>query len=150
MNRYGTPDEPKFNIPNPIEFIDAVSLDVELQLIREEFREEMAPIDAAWAAYEPRRTYGQLLPMQRYEPVPVVRLTGLQLQFVRHLVWTGEISSMEADGLITRPGFQSGLDVLHDMYGPNCLAGDALDSYIFMREVRRSAEGGGPDATNEM
>lgn len=140
MNRYDIPDEPNFNIPAPISFIDTVSLDEELQLIREEFREDMAPIDAAWDAYEPGRTYGQLLPMQRYEPLPWNHLTGLQLQFVQWLVWSGEISDAEAEGLITRPGFRSGLDVLHDMYGSNCSVEKALESYNFMQEIQKAAE----------
>lgn len=139
MSRYTT-EEP-FHIPKEIEFTDAISLDVELQLIREEFQEEMAPIDAAWAAYKPRRTWGQLLPMARYEPPDYewVHITALQLQFVKHLVWTGEISMLEADGLITRPGFRTAFERLKELYGGlsmECI----LDSANLMWELQQECE----------
>jgi hypothetical protein len=115
MGRYNNPDEPNFRVPKEITFIDTVSLDEELQLIREEFWEEMAPIDAAWDNYEPGRTWGTLLPLGRYDPPKWVHLTGLQLQFLRHLVWSGEINMIEAEGLANRCEFHSALDLLGSM-----------------------------------
>ncbi len=116
LSRYSSPDEPNFDIPQEITFIDAISLDEELQLIREQFREEMAPIEAAWDAYKPRRTWPQLLPMQILDIDPDWQLTSLQIEFLKHLVFQGEIAALEAVGLVTRPGFRSALDMLRDLY----------------------------------
>ena len=117
MNRYGIPDEPNFDIPKAISFIDDIVLDQELQQIREEFREDWAPIEAAWASYEPGRTYGQLLPALVLEIDPDWQLTSIQAEFLRHLVFQGEIAPLEAIGLVTRPGFRSALEIQRELYG---------------------------------
>jgi hypothetical protein len=126
MNRYSTPDEPNFDIPKPIEFIDSISLDEELQLIREQFLEEMAPIEAAWDVYESERAelaqhhchpnHGHLLPMQILDIDPDWQLTALQVEFLQHLVFQGEIAALEAVGLALRPGFQTALERLQECY----------------------------------
>jgi len=114
MNRYGIPDEPHFDIPKQPVFIDTISLDEELQLARAEFWEDMAPINRAWAAYVPRATWSQPLPMQIFPPHLVAEwgLTTLQAQFLETLVWRGEIGMLEAAGLVHRQGFQTALELL--------------------------------------
>lgn len=139
MSRYGTPDEPNFDIPKAISFIDETILDQELQLIREEFREDWAPIEAAWAAYIPRATYGQLLPALILDIDPDWQLTSLQAEFLRHLVFQGEIAPLEAVGLATQPGFRTALDIQRELYGD--LSMDrVLASANLMSELQREFE----------
>lgn len=131
MSRY-TPEEP-FHIPKEIEFIDAICLDEELQLIREEFQEEMAPIDAAWDAWLPRQTWHQPLPMCVWEPSPWHKLNHLQLAFVQHINFMGEPyhpPPME---------FRTGLEILRDRYRE--LSMDwILESANLMWELQREIE----------
>lgn len=138
MSRYSTSDEPNFDIPKPIEFIDSISLDEELQLIREQFLEEMAPIDAAWAAYEPRASWSPPRPMQIFRPEAHWHLTGLQTEYLKHIVYEGEIGLHEAVGLVHRRGFRSALDMLQERYG-NTSMRLIIEAADLMSELRAGA-----------
>lgn len=111
-------DDETIPIPKQPIFIDAISLDEELQLIREEFWEEMDPINRAWDSYVPRATWSQPLPMQIFPPRLVREwgLTVLQAQFLQALVYRGEIGMLEAAGLVHRQGFQTALELQEELY----------------------------------
>ncbi len=126
-------------IPKERVFIDAISLDEELQLERELFQEEMRPIEAAWAAYEPRATYPQLLPMQVLAIEPDWHLTALQKDFLQHLVFQGEIAAGEAHGLMRQPGFQTAFERLQELYRGLSMA-RIIDSADLMWELQRECE----------
>jgi len=86
-------------IPRPITFIDDIVLDVELQLIREETEEDWLPVKRAWDAYIPRATWDQPLPCQEWQPKPEWHLNFHQAEFIRELVYRGEIGRLGAIGL---------------------------------------------------
>ena len=92
MSRYNTVED-LIPIPQERIFIDAIVLDEELQLERELLEEEMRPIDAAWDAYEPRGTWPQSLPMRVWGPLPWQHLNSLQLAFIQHVNFLGEIEN---------------------------------------------------------
>jgi hypothetical protein len=116
LNRYDSVDALPA-IPQERIFIDAIILDEELQLERELIEEELRPIDAFWAAYEPRATWPQILPMQEFEPEPDWQLNILQLQFLKHLVYHGEIGSLEAVGLAHHLAFRTAYELFCDKWG---------------------------------
>src|SRR5512139_3162828 len=80
-------------IPLPQErvFVDEIILDEELQLERELIEEELRPVQAAWDALEPEDTGLMPLPMQEFEPRPHWHLNSLQVEFLRHLFFIGEV-----------------------------------------------------------
>jgi hypothetical protein len=116
MSRYES-DEDLPAIPQERIFIDAIILDEELQLERELIEEELRLIDAFWAAYQPRATWPQILPMQEFEPEPEWQLNVLQVQFLKHLVYHGEIGSLEAVGLAHHLSFTTAYELFCDKWG---------------------------------
>jgi hypothetical protein len=117
MSRYQNEDELPFDIPKQLVLIDDIILDEELQLIRDEFLEDMAPIEAAWAAYDSRAAHPQLLPMQILEIDPRWHATALQAEFLKHLVYQGEIAAGEAHSLVRRAVFVTALEMFEKKYG---------------------------------
>jgi len=91
MNRY-PPAEPII-IPKERVLIDAISLDEEIQLERELLEEEMRPIEAAWAEHYPRMNYQAPSPMAIWWPQGNQKLTALQLAFIQHVNFQGEIEN---------------------------------------------------------
>jgi hypothetical protein len=111
------PAEPPIPLPVPRCIIDAISLDEEIQLERGLIEEELRPIDAAWAAYEPRATWSQPLPMQIWQPKAYWGLTALQSMFLQHIVFSGEIGSLEAVGLANRLSFATARELYRKKWG---------------------------------
>ena len=111
------PAEPPIPLPVPRCIIDAISLDEEIQLERELIEEELRPIDAAWAAYKPRATWPQPLPMQIWEPETYWGLTALQRMFLQHIIFSGEIGSLEAVGLANRLSFATAQELYREKWG---------------------------------
>ena len=108
INRFGnklpkawesSSEEPLFDIPKPISIIDIVELDEEIQLDRERLEEDWHPIEAAWKAFIPRATWPQLLPCLDFKIEKYWHLNYYAAEFLKHLVFSGEIGAMEAAGL---------------------------------------------------
>jgi hypothetical protein len=111
------PTEPLIPLPVPRCIIDTICLDEEIQLERELIEDELRPIDAAWAAYEPRATWPQPLPMQIWLPKAYWGLTALQRMFLQHIVFSGEIGSLEAVGLANRLSFATARELYRKKWG---------------------------------
>lgn len=109
--------ESPISLPVPRCIIDAISLDEEIQLERELIEEELRPMEAAWAAYEPRATWPQPLPMQIWEPDGYWGLTALQRMFQQHIIFSGEIGSLEAVGLANRLSFATAKELFCEKWG---------------------------------
>lgn len=113
-------DEPIFDIPKPISIIDAVELDEEIQLDRERLEEDWHRIEAAWESYIPRATWPQLLPCLDFKIEKYWHLNHHAAEFLKHLVFSGEIGSMEAAGLACnleydfKTAWERGGDWLHE------------------------------------
>lgn len=119
MSRYNTVED-LIPIPQERIFIDAIVLDEELQLERELYWEEMAPIDAAWANILHRATWPQALPMAIFPPHILKELgsTAMQSQFLEALVWKGMIGVAEAARQVRRCSFQSAFELMRERFGP--------------------------------
>jgi hypothetical protein len=133
MSRY-IQDE-QFSIPKGITFIDTIVLDEELQLIREEYWEEMGPIKAAWDAWLPRQSWNQPLPMCIWEPLPWHHYNHLQLAFLKHINFMGEAVS----GLCNLE-FQTGMEILRDRYSSKLSMEQILDSANLMWQLQADIE----------
>jgi hypothetical protein len=92
-------EEPLFDIPKPISIIDVIELDEEIQLDRERLEEDWHRIEAAWESYILRATWPQLLPCLDFKIEKYWHLNYYAAEFLKHLVFTGEIGHMEAAGL---------------------------------------------------
>lgn len=125
-----------YHIPKERILVDAISLDVEIRLEKELYDEEMRPILAAWDAYLPRRTWPQILPMLVLEIEPDWHTNFLQNEFLKHLVFQGEIAAGEAHGLMRQPGFQTALGRLKELYRGHSME-HILDSANLMWELQR-------------
>jgi len=104
-------------IPKARTIIDAVSLDEEIQLERELIEEEYRAIRAAWDAYVPRATWPQPLPMLIPELEDDWNLSILQVQFLQHLVFIGEIGDLEVAGLCNHLAFKTAYELFREKWG---------------------------------
>jgi hypothetical protein len=107
-------------IPKERIFINDIVLDEELQLERELYWAEMAPIDAAWANIQHRATWSQALPMAIFPPHILKELgsTAMQSQFLEALVWKGMIGVAEAARQVRRCSFQSAFELMRERFSP--------------------------------
>jgi len=116
MSRYDS-DEDLVTIPKERTIIDAVSLDEEIQLERELLEEEYRLIWAAWDAYVPRATWPQPLPMKNGTRTEAYwNLSILQVQFLQHIVFTGEIGELEVPGLANHLTFKTALELFREKW----------------------------------
>ena len=139
MSRYNIVED-LMPIPKERVFIDAVVLDEELQLERELFQEEMAPIDATWANILPRATWSQALPMAIFPPHLLKELgsTALQSQFIEALVWKGMIGVAESARLVRRCSFQSAFELMRERFGSSSTT-EIIEAADLMWELRAVA-----------
>jgi hypothetical protein len=75
--------------------------------------------------------------MQIFHPRSIWHLTGLQTEFLKHVVYEGEIGMLEAVGLIHGLEFRSALDLLREKYRqtPMQLIVDAANLMSELRTV---------------
>ena len=124
-------------IPRERVFIDTISLDQEIQLERELIDDELRPIEAAWAAYEPRATWPQPLPMRFWQPrLHEGPYTALQIQFLQHLFYTGQIGA--AAGEFHHLGFKTAYEIFRSKWG-DYPASKVVESMDLMSELRAVA-----------
>lgn len=137
MGRYES-DEGFVTIPKVRVFIDDIILDEELQLERELMDEEYKPIQAAWDAYIPRATWPQPLPMNITRIEAYWNLSVLQVQFLQHIVFTGEIGELEVPGLANHLTFKTALELFREKWGDYPIA-KVTEAANLMWELRAVA-----------
>jgi len=116
MSRYEGPED-LVTIPKVRVIIDAVSLDEEIQLERDLIEEEYRPIEAVWDAYQPEETGLIPLPMQEFEPRPHWHLNSMQVEFLRHLFFIGEIGYSALIISVHHLEFKTALELFREEWG---------------------------------
>lgn len=116
MSRYDS-DEGQPAFPMERTLIDAISLDEEIQLERELIEEEFRPIKAALDAFQPEDTGLIPLPMQEFEPRPHWHLNSMQVEFLRHLFFIGEIGYSALIISVHNLEFKTALELFREMWG---------------------------------
>ena len=127
-------------IPLPQErvFVDEIILDEELQLERELIEEELRPVQAAWDALEPEETGWMPLPMQEFEPRPHWHLNFLQVEFLRHLFFIGEVGYSAIIISVHHLEFKTALELFREKWGDYPIA-KVTEAANLMWELRAVA-----------
>jgi len=127
-------------IPLPPErvFVDEIILDEELQLERELIEDELRPVQAAWDALEPEDTGLMPLPMQEFEPRPYWHLNFLQVEFLRHLSFIGEVGYSAIIISVHHLEFKTALELFREKWGDYPIA-KVTESANLMWELRAVA-----------
>jgi hypothetical protein len=101
-------------IPKERTIIDAISLDEEMQLEREDILFEYGPIVKQRANFIERASYDQPQTLDRYRHLP--GLTILQNMYLEHLIYIGEIGAFAVVGLTRDLNFTSAQEILKEKF----------------------------------